>query len=348
MRTIVVDNEIILPQYVQSNSELNILRVHHSEITQELLRSTIAYGLLIRSVTKVDYLLLEGTYIHFVGTATSGDDHIDESYCMTNRITVRSAKGSNAIAVCEYVLNCLEFSGRRSGILGIVGYGEIGSRLAQYATDLGFEVVVNDPFKRDEIIAQSKYPYAEFDELIRNSDIISLHVPLHSHIHPTKNLLHAHHRSVIKNGTTIIHSCRGGVVNENDFVRANNSEQFELYLDVWDNEPNVNSISVLSSQLATPHIAGYTLTAKENAGAMISSSLMKHFFEEFHPVSIQKKLTIDRQTLQSQRQQQLRDCSYQLQTTAKTNPQNLAKEFEQIRSSFCLLPEYLKEPVLLL
>lgn len=344
MRTIVVDSEIILPEYIQTNSQLNILRAHHSEITQELLRSTIAYGLLIRSVTKVDYRLLEGTYVHFVGTATSGDDHIDESYCMTNRITVRTAKGSNAIAVCEYVLNCLEFAGRTSGILGIVGYGEIGSRLARYATDLGFEVVVNDPFKRKNILNNTSYHYAEFDELIRNSDIISLHVPLHSNLHPTKNLLNEQHRSAIKNGTTIIHACRGGVVNEEAFFLPNTSDQFEWYVDVWENEPTIKATSVLATQLATPHIAGYTMTAKETAGAMVSSALMKHFFDEIHPVSLPNTTSIERQTLQSQRQQQLRDCSHQLQTTAKTKPQNLAKEFDHIRSSFRLLPEFLEEP----
>lgn len=341
MKTIVVDNEIILPEYILSNPELHILRVHYSEITQELLRSTIAYGLLIRSVTKVDYRLLEGTYVHFVGTATSGDDHIDESYCMTNRITVRTAKGSNAIAVCEYVLNCLEFAKRSTGVLGIVGFGEIGTRLARFATDLGFQVVVNDPFKKKEIITQSKFAYSEFDELIRNSDIISLHVPLHNHIHPTINLLTQQHRSFIKNGTTIIHACRGCVVNEEVFFRQNTSDQFEWYIDVWENEPTINATSVLATQLATPHIAGYTLTAKETAGAMVSSALMKHFFDEIIPVSVHNNASIDRQILQKQRQQQLRDCSQQLQNTAKINPQNLAKEFEHIRSSFHLLPEFL-------
>lgn len=341
MRTIVVDSEIILPEYILTNSELNILRVHHSEITQKLLRSTNAYGLLIRSVTKVDYQLLEGTYVHFVGTATSGDDHIDESYCMTNRITVRSAKGSNAIAVCEYVLNCLEFSGRKTGVLGIVGYGEIGSRLAKYAVNLGFEIVLNDPFKRESIINNTKYHYAEFNEVIRISDIISLHVPLHSHIHPTRNLLDEQHRSAIKNGTTIVHACRGGVVNEDAFFRTNTLDQFEWYVDVWENEPNINAESVLSSQLSTPHIAGYTHTAKETAGAMVSSALMKHFFDEFHPVSMKKNATIDKQTIQSQRQQQLRDCSHQLHSITKTNPQKLAEEFEHIRSTLPLLPEYL-------
>jgi len=343
MKTIVVDNEIILPEYILYNPELHILRVHHTEISQELLHSTIAYGLLIRSVTKVDYRLLEGTYVHFVGTATSGDDHIDESYCMTNRITVRTAKGSNAIAVCEYVLNCLEFAGRKTGVLGIVGYGEIGSRLARFATDLGFEVVVNDPFKRLDIINNTKYQYAEFDELIRNSDIISLHVPLHNNLHPTKNLLNEQHRSAIKNGTTIVHACRGGVVNEDVFFRPNTNDQFEWYIDVWENEPNLNDTSVLATQLATPHIAGYTLTAKETAGAMVSSALMKHFFKEFHPVSVKKNATINRQTLQSKRQQQLRDCSHQLRSTAKSNPKNLGREFEHIRSNLPLLPEYLED-----
>lgn len=344
MRTIVVDNEIILPEYVLSNSELNILRVHHSEITQELLRTTIAYGLLIRSVTKVDYRLLEGTYVHFVGTSTSGDDHIDESYCMTNRITVRTAKGSNAIAVCEYVLNCLEFAGRKTGVLGIVGYGEIGSRLARFTTDLGFEVVVNDPYKREEIVNNTKYLYAEFDELIRNSDVISLHVPLHNHIHPTKNLLTEQHRSFIKNGSTIIHACRGGVVNEEVFFRQNTSDQFEWYVDVWENEPKINATSVLATQLATPHIAGYTLTAKENAGAMVASALMKHFFDEIIPIAT-NIITDKGPLLKLQRQNQLKESSDFLQSVAKTSPKDLGREFEKIRSNLPLLPEFLEELV---
>lgn len=339
MKTIVVDKEIILPEYLLSNSELKILRVHHSEITQKLLRSQLANGLLIRSVTKVDYRLLEGTSIYFVGTATSGTDHIDESYCMTNRITVRSAKGSNAIAVCEYVLLCLEMANKSSGTIGIVGFGEIGSRLAKYASDLGFEVVVNDPFKRDSIIANSGYNYASFEELIRHSDIISLHIPLHSHLHPTLNLLDLHHRSSIKNGTTIIHACRGGVVNEEAFLRLNNNDQFEMYVDVWENEPNINPSSVLATQLATPHIAGYTLTAKQNAGEMVSTALMKFFLEEVITPSHYTSTGISK----IKRKNQIEQCSEYLHTIAKTKPETIAKEFELIRSSLELLPEYLEE-----
>lgn len=343
MRTIVVDNEIILPEYVQSNSELNILRVHHSEITQELLRSQIAYGLLIRSVTKVDYKLLEGTYIHFVGTATSGTDHIDESYCMTNRITVRSAKGSNAIAVCEYVLLCLELAGKNSGTIGIVGYGEIGSRLAHFTSKLGFDVLVNDPFKRKVIEETTSYRYLPYKELMQKSEIVSFHVPLHTNKFPTVKMLSENNVSLVQDSTTIIHTCRGSVIDEAVYSDLVEQKNCRLFVDVWENEPAINPQSVLYTQLATPHIAGYTITAKQNAGAMVASHLVKHFFDEIIPVSTNTTET-DETLNKSNRHQQIVEVSSQLQSIAQTNPQDIAIEFEKIRSTLELLPEYLVDP----
>jgi erythronate-4-phosphate dehydrogenase len=343
MFTVVVDKEIILPDFILSNKALQIHKVSDKEITQKLLFGLNAYALIIRSVTKVDYQLLEGTSVHFVGTATSGDDHIDELYCMTNRITVRSAKGSNAIAVCEYVLLCLELAGKNSGTLGIVGYGEIGSRLANITSKLGFNVLVNDPFKRKVIEETTSFAYLSYEELMQTSEIISFHVPLHTKQFPTHNMLSQSNISLVQDTTTIIHSCRGSVIDEAIYSELVEQKNCRLYVDVWENEPAINPQSVLYAQLATPHIAGYTITAKQNAGAMVASHLMRHFFDEIIPVST--NTTEENETKnKANRHQQIVEVSSQLQSIAQTNPQDIAIEFEKIRSTLELLPEYLVDP----
>lgn len=341
MFTVVVDKEIILPDFILSNKVLQIHKVSHKEITQKLLFGLNAYALLIRSVTKVDYQLLEGTSVHFVGTATSGIDHIDELYCMTNRITVRSAKGSNAIAVCEYVLLCLELARKNSGTIRIVGYGEIGSRLAYFTSKMGYDVLVNDPFKRKVIEETTSYRYLPYEELLQQSEIISFHVPLHTKQFPTYKMLSESNSSLVQDAATIIHTCRGSVIDETVYSELVEQKNCRLYVDVWENEPAINPQSVLYTQLATPHIAGYTNTAKQNAGAMVASHLMKHFFDEIVPIVSLNDTENDVTLNKSNRHQQIVEVSTQLQAIAKTNPQEIAIEFEKIRSTLELLPEYL-------
>lgn len=346
MYTVIVDKEIILPDYILSNKVLQIYSVPYKEITQELLIGVRAYALLIRSVTKVDNELLDGTYVQFVGSATSGSNHIDEMYCMMNRITVRTAKGSNAIAVCEYVMLCLEFTNKQYERLGIVGYGEIGSRLAQLTHQKGFEVCIYDPFKREEIEQSIRYEYLEFEELLEQSQILTFHVPLHSSKFPTFNMFSQNNVSLVQDSASIIHTCRGSVIEEAIYSELVEQKNCQLYVDVWENEPAINPQSVLYSQLATPHIAGYTITAKQTAGAMISSQLMKHFFDEIIPVSVQNTSNALNEVLKAQRKNQLIDTSHHLQTIAKSKPTALAIEFEKIRTSLELLEEFLVEPIL--
>jgi erythronate-4-phosphate dehydrogenase len=159
--------------------------------------------LLVRSVTRVDARLLEGSRVKFVGTATSGVDHIDTEYLKQKGIGFASAPGSNANAVAEYVLSALlvlahEHAWSLAGMtMGIVGYGHVGSRLAELVGNLGLQCLLNDPPLKD-LTAEARF--LELEEAI-SADIVTLHVPLTTEgRYPTVRLLDEGKLSRLKSG----------------------------------------------------------------------------------------------------------------------------------------------------
>ena len=240
-----------------------------------------ADALVVRSETKVDESLLRGSPVRFVGTVTIGTDHVDTGYLRSKGIGFASAPGSNANSVKEYVLAALLAVGERLGLplqgvtIGVVGVGNIGSRVAALAEALGMRVLLNDP---PLARATGDPKYLALDALME-ADILTLHVPLtDSGPDPTYHLFGPERISLMKNGAVLVNTSRGAVVDGSALLAA--LEQHRLaacVLDVWEHEPRIDRALLRRVSLATPHIAGYSLDGKINAVKAIREALCNYF-----------------------------------------------------------------------
>ena len=245
-----------------------------------------ADALLVRSITEVNQELLKGSSIKFVGSATSGIDHIDLELLNTRGIHFQDAKGCNANAVVDYCfvvlgkLQLIKAERLRSLKIGILGYGAIGSLFAQKLNALGATVLINDPpLEQIQNVNGTNLPeFSSFEE-IANCDVISVHTPLtNSGDFPTRDLIDEDFLQRLPENTLLINSCRGGVVNENAVLDVLEKRNDILYVfDVWTNEPNVSTELVSKVHLATPHIAGYSLESKLAAVSSLRDGFVDYF-----------------------------------------------------------------------
>lgn len=235
--------------------------------------------LLVRSVTRVSAEMLAGTPVRFVGTCTIGTDHLDLPGLAAAGIEVASAPGCNARGVVEYVLSCLLTFSERSGrnwqdaVVGIVGVGEVGGRLASTLRALGVSVVLCDPPRAE----QGDAGFIDLDELLACSDVISCHVPLSDQgAHATRHLLNEARLRALRPGAWLINSSRGPVIDNAALNRVlEQRSDLLVALDVWESEPLVVPELAARCALATPHIAGYSLDGKLRGTAQIYQALCR-------------------------------------------------------------------------
>jgi erythronate-4-phosphate dehydrogenase len=248
--------------------------IHGRDITNSVLMD--ADILIVRSITTVDETLLKNTPVKFVGTATIGTDHIDLDYLQHNKFAFADAKGCNAFSVAEYVVAALlklavkfEFSLKEKS-MGIVGVGNVGSKVAAFAEALGMKVLLNDPpLKR----SSDKRNFVELDKIL-NCDIVSLHTPLNLEgTDKTFHLLDTNNLNKLKDGAILINTSRGAVINNNDLLDSIFKKNLKVVLDVWENEPSINLGLLNEVLIGTPHIAGYSYEGKVNGTKMIYESL---------------------------------------------------------------------------
>lgn len=223
-------------------------------------------ALLVRSVTRVDAALLEGTPVRFVGTCTIGTDHLDLGHFERAGIAWASAPGCNARGVVDYVLGALLALAERTGrdlaslTYGVVGAGQVGGRLVEVLRGLGWQVLVCDPPRQ----SHEGGDYVDLDTLLAASDVISLHTPL-TREGPlaTQHLLDAGRLARLRPGCWLINASRGAVI-DNAALKAclQAGAALEVVLDVWEGEPLVDAGLAALCRLATPHIAGYSLDGK--------------------------------------------------------------------------------------
>ncbi|MFK7671670.1 4-phosphoerythronate dehydrogenase PdxB [Pseudomonas lundensis] len=233
--------------------------------------------LLVRSVTRVDRELLEGSAVKFVGTCTIGTDHLALDDFEHAGIQWASAPGCNARGVVDYVLGSLltladiEGADLAQRTYGVIGAGEVGGRLVRVLRDLGWKVQVCDPLRQ----AAEGADYVSLEQIIEQCDVISLHTPLSkSGDFATWHLLDEARLNRLKPGTWLINASRGPVV-DNAALRnvLNAREDLQAVLDVWEGEPQVDVELADLCVLATPHIAGYSLDGKQRGTAQIYQAL---------------------------------------------------------------------------
>ena len=236
-----------------------------------------ADALIVRTRTRCDRRLLEGSRVRFVATATIGIDHLDTEWLDSAGIRWVNCPGCNASSVGQYFETSLLRLGITSNaVVGIVGCGHVGSAVKSVCGRMGLDVIIYDPYVADP-------SYVSLYEIIHNADIITFHVPLtHKGDYPTYMMAD---RSFFSQLATrkrplecIINTSRGGIIDETALLEALDKGVIRnAVIDTWENEPDINRRLLERAFIATPHIAGYSADGKVTADNMVIDALCRHF-----------------------------------------------------------------------
>ena len=262
-------------------SEIEVLYLSPEEFTPETVRC--ADALFIRTRTRINKELLQGSNVRFVATATIGFDHIDQDYCREAGIYWTSCPGCNAQAVCDYVEEAISSMNwdENAKTVGVVGYGHVGKLVAKMAEKHGCKVLLSDP------------PLGvgmSLEQLAPLCDIITFHTPLnHEGKHPTYHLCNEAFLRLCKPNALIINAARGGIIDEHALIaHLNTGVEMKLAIDCWEGEPVLNKHLLQMVDLASFHIAGYSIQGKMNASEMCLKAFCKFF--SLPILSINKKV----------------------------------------------------------
>lgn len=239
--------------------------------------------LLVRSVTPVNEKLLANSAIRFVGTATIGLDHIELAYLHHRGIGFASAPGCNATAAAEYVISALLVIAERQGFnladktVGIIGCGNVGSRVLKKLTALNINCLVYDPPQQEQ---RDEFDYVDL-ETVLTADIITLHVPLEKNgRYPTYHLISEPVLKKLSPQVVLINTSRGAIIDETALLNwLAIHPEMTVILDVWKNEPDINPLLLQRAALGTPHIAGYSLDGKVRGTEMLYAAVC-HYFQK--------------------------------------------------------------------
>lgn len=232
--------------------------------------------LMVRTRTKCNADLLEGSKVKFIATATIGTDHIDFPYCDSKGIVVRNAPGCNAGGVMEYVFSALYGLASRKSIslqgdtIGIIGVGHVGSLIERMGRALGFKILKCDPPRAE---AEGSFGFCDLDYLLQNSQIVTLHVPLDE---TTRGMANSEFFSLMQPGAFFINAARGEVVCD-DALKAAIPKLGPVIIDTWNHEPDIDLDLMDKVAIATPHIAGYSYQGKQN-GTAAAVRAVAHYF----------------------------------------------------------------------
>lgn len=232
--------------------------------------------LMVRTRTKCNAALLEGSKVKFIATATIGTDHIDFPYCDSKGIVVRNAPGCNAGGVMEYVFSALYGLASRKSIslqgdtIGIIGVGHVGSLIERMGRALGFKILKCDPPRAE---AEGSFGFCDLEYLLQNSQIVTLHVPLDE---TTRGMANSEFFSLMQPGAFFINAARGEVVCD-DALKAAIPKLGPVIIDTWNHEPDIDLDLMEKVAIATPHIAGYSYQGKQN-GTAAAVRAVAHYF----------------------------------------------------------------------
>jgi erythronate-4-phosphate dehydrogenase len=251
-----------------------------AKTTPEIVKN--ADALITRTRTICNEALLKNSTVSFIATATIGFDHIDTDFCKQAGIEWTNAPGCNSKSVEQYIASALFVLAEKKGFqlkdktIGVVGVGQVGSKVAKVCELLGMKVLLNDPPRER---AEGPKQFVSFQEIISNSDIITFHVPLTMHgedatFHMADSLFF----NSLEHCPIIFNTCRGEVVDTFAGESAIERGQISgMVLDCWEREPEIDRNLLHLVDLATPHIAGYSKDGKAN-GTMMSIQAISQFF----------------------------------------------------------------------
>lgn len=313
------------------------------EITSEVVKD--ADALLVRTRTFCNANLLEGSTVKFIGSATIGFDHIDSKFCNSRGIEWVNAPGCNSGGVQQWVASALMYISKekrielKGKVLGVVGVGNVGKKVVEVGNALGMNVICCDPpRKRDENLVD----FVDINAIAQQSDFITFHVPLtNSGVDATYHMVNAELLSAFKKGVVFLNSSRGEVVDTNSLIDSIKSKKFSaVALDVWENEPSISQELLSLVDIATPHIAGYSLEGKVNGTSMVIDSLSRFFNLGIHPWTPKPNPTEVKLNIKNpsnlidliERTSQIKEDDIQLRRMPNT--------FEQIRSDYNLRRDF--------
>lgn len=277
---VIVDDKIPYIKEALEDIADEVIYAPGKEFTPQLVKD--ADALIIRTRTKCDRELLEGSRVRFIATATIGFDHIDTNYCRQAGIVWQNAPGCNSSSVAQYLESSLLLLQQekqfqlKGKTLGVIGVGNVGAKIAQMGCRLGMHVLLNDP-PREE---REKDPnFCSLEQLMNTCDILTFHVPLvregrFATFHLADHSFFAH----LKHRPFIINTSRGEVIETQSLLHALQDKLIaDAIIDVWENEPDINQELLQKVFIGTPHIAGYSADGKANATRMALDALC-HFF----------------------------------------------------------------------
>lgn len=278
---IIIDDKIPYIRDAVSEITADAVYLKGSEITAADVRD--ADAMIVRTRTRCDESLLGGSRVQFIATATIGFDHLDTAYLERAGIEWVNCPGCNSGSVAQYLRSALILLKREKGVnpaastVGIVGYGHVGKKVAREARAMGFRVIVSDPPL--ELAGSHEEPFASLEQIEREADIITFHVPLtRGGDFPTQHLADASFFSRLRRRPWIVNTSRGPVVDNAALEHAlDEGTAGGAIIDTWEGEPGI-SLSLLNKvYIGTPHIAGYSADGKTNADNMAVAALCRHF-----------------------------------------------------------------------
>ena len=277
---IIIDNKIpYIKEAVQRIAD-EVVYAPGKDFTPELVRD--ADALIVRTRTHCNRDLLEGSRVKFIATATIGFDHIDTEYCKQAGIEWTNAPGCNSASVAQYIQSSLlvwkSVRNKRLNELtiGIIGVGNVGSKVAKVAQDFGMRVLLNDLPREEKEGAER---FSSLKKIAEECDIITFHVPLYKEgKYKTFHLADEVFFQSLKRKPVIINTSRGEVIQTDALLKALNSRMIsDAIIDVWEHEPEINRDLLEKAFIGTPHIAGYSADGKANATRMSLDAICKFF-----------------------------------------------------------------------
>lgn len=242
-----------------------------------------ADAMIVRTRTRCDEALLSGSSVRFIATATIGFDHLDTAYLERAGITWMNCPGCNSGSVAQYLRSTLILLCRERGldpkrhVVGIVGYGHVGSKVAAEARAMGFRTLVCDPPLADA--GSCGEEFVSMQRIESECDVITFHVPFtKTGKYPTFHIADAAFFNRLRRRPVIVNTSRGGVVDNAALLAAMDSGQVaDAVIDTWENEPRISLPLLNKVYIGTPHIAGYSADGKTNADNMVIDGLCRFF-----------------------------------------------------------------------
>lgn len=276
---VVIDHKIPYIKEAMEKIADEVVYLPGQAFTKEEVRD--ADALIVRTRTRCNRELLEGSKVKFIATATIGYDHIDTEYCREAGISWTNCPGCNAGSVEQYLRSVLLLLKEKKGLdlrnatIGVVGAGHVGSRVARMAGELGMKVLLNDPPRAD----RGEPGFVDLATIARECDVITFHTPLNrTGKYKTFHLADEEFLFNLKRTPFVINSSRGEVVDTASLLAALSAGKVkDAVIDTWECEPDISRELMSVAFLATPHIAGYSADGKANATRMSLEALCRFF-----------------------------------------------------------------------